>query len=84
MTSLLIMLFASFMLILPLDLACLFFSILSLVRLFIFSKLQNTFIIITIIVLIIRMQSIYLITLQRTLEENVVEQMGEYWKGITE
>lgn len=80
MTPLLIMLFASFMLILPLDLACLFFSILSLVRLFIFSKWQNTFIIIIIII----MQSIYLITLQRTLEENVVEQMGEYWKGITE
>lgn len=76
------MLFASFMLILPLDLACLFFSILSLVRLFIFSKWQNTFIII--IIITIRMQSIYLITLQRTLEENVVEQMGEYWKGITE
>lgn len=57
----------------------LFFTILSLVRLCIFSERQNTFFII-----IIRMLIIYLITLQRTLEENAVEQMDEYWKGITE
>lgn len=54
----------------------LFFTILSFVRLFIFSE-QNAFIII-----IMRMLSIYLITPQRALEDNAVEQMDEYWKGM--
>ena len=54
----------------------LFFTILSFVRLFIFSQ-QNTF-----IMIIMRMLNIYLITPQRTLEDNAVEQMDEYWKGM--
>lgn len=54
----------------------LFFTILSFVGLFIFSE-QNTFIII-----IMRLLSIHLITPQRTLEDNAVEQIDEYWKGM--
>lgn len=76
------MLFASFMLILPLDLACLFFSLVF------FPLLDCLFYLSSRIpffkIIIMRMLSIYLTTLQRTREDNAVKQMDEYWKRITE